>query len=367
MKAIVATQYGAPEVLELQDVPKPTPKDNEVLVKVYATTVTAGDSRTRSFNVPRSLWLPARLTLGLTKPKKAIPGMVLAGEVEAVGGAVTRFKQGDQVYAYDITRLSTYAEYACVPENAAVALKPSTLSYEEAAAIPFGAITALHFLKKGNIRSGQRVLVYGASGSVGTAAVQIAKAFGAAVTAVTSTANIDMMKSLGADQVIDYTREDFTRSGESYDTIFDTVGKTSLSASLELVKQGGAYLQAVASPALMIQMRRAAGRTGKTLIAGTANPTADDLVAVTELVEAGKLKPVIDRCYPLEQMVEAHRYVDQGHKKGNVVVVVASSGLTSRAAESRENFVTRPWHGNANALKVLQSPSHNLMERYILM
>lgn len=323
MKAIVATQYGAPEVLQLQEMAKPTPKDNEVLVKVYATTVTAGDARVRSFNVPRSLWLPARLTLGLTKPRKAIPGMVLAGEVEAVGSAVKRFKKGDQVYAYDITRLSTYAEYACVPENSALALKPSTVTYEEAVAIPFGAITALYFLRKGNLRSGQRVLVYGASGSVGTAAVQIAKALGALVTAVTSTANIEMMKSLGAERVIDYTREDFTQSGETYDVFFDTVGKTSLVSSLETVKTGGVYLQAAASPALMIQMRRAAARTGKTLIAGTANPTADDLVSVTEFVEAGKLKPVIDRCYPLHQMVEAHRYVDQGHKKGNVVIAVA--------------------------------------------
>jgi NADPH:quinone reductase-like Zn-dependent oxidoreductase len=330
MKAIVANKYGSPEVLELQEVAKPTRKANEVLVKVYATTVTAGDARTRSFNVPRSLWLPARLTLGLTKPKKAIPGMVLAGEVEAVGNAVKRFKKGDQVYGYDITRLSTYAEYACVPESAALALKPSTVTYEEAAAVPFGAITALYFLRKGNLRSGQRVLVYGASGSVGTAAVQIAKAFGAHVTAVCSTSNIEMMKSLGADRVIDYTRDDFTQSGESYDILFDTVGKTTLSSSLESVKHTGVYLQAAASPALMIQMRRAAGRTGKTLIAGTANPTADDLVSVTELVETGKLKPVIDRCYPLAQMVEAHRYVDQGHKKGNVVITVAPSNQPRR-------------------------------------
>lgn len=330
MKAIVATQYGSPEVLKLQEVAKPTPKADEVLVKVYATTVTAGDARTRSFNVPRSLWLLARLTLGLTKPKKAVQGMVLAGEVEAVGSAVKRFKQGDQVYAYDITRLSTYAEYACVPENLALVLKPTTVTYEEAAAIPFGAITALYFLRKGGVRSGQRALVYGASGSVGTAAVQIAKAFGAAVTAVTSTANIEMMKSLGADQVIDYTRQDFTQNGERYDILFDTVGKTTLSSSLESVKPGGVYLQAAASPALMIQMRRAAGRTGKTLIAGTANPTADDLAAVTQLVETGKLKPVIDRCYSLEQMVEAHRYVDQGHKKGNVVITVAQHSRANR-------------------------------------
>lgn len=327
MKATIATKYGSPEVLEIRDVTKPVPKDNEVLVKVYATAVTSGDVRSRSFDVPRSLWIPARLTLGLTKPKKAIPGMVLAGEIEAVGNAVKRFKKGDQVYAYDITRLSTYAEYACVPENAALALKPSKVTYEEAAAIPFGAITALYFLKKGNIRSGQRVLIYGASGSVGTAAVQIAKAFGANVSAVTSTANLAMVKSLGAEKVIDYTKEDFTRSGDTYDIIFDTVGKTSLSNSLESLKPAGVYLQAVASPALLIQMYRASGRTGKSLIGGTANPTADDLMAVTALVNEGNLKPVIDRCYPLDQIVEAHRYVDQGHKKGNVVVTVAHSNL----------------------------------------
>jgi NADPH:quinone reductase-like Zn-dependent oxidoreductase len=245
--------------------------------------------------------------------------------VEAVGSEVKRFKPGDPVYAYDITRLSTYAEYACVPENAALAVKPSGVTYEEAAAIPFGAITALYFLKKGNIRSGQHALIYGASGSVGTAAVQIAKAFRADVTAVTSTANTGMVTSLGADRIIDYTHEDFTRSGETYDIIFDTVGKTSLASSLNALRQDGVYLQAVASPALLIRMWRASRQTGKTLVGGTANPTANDLASVTELVESGKLKPVIDRCYPLEQIIEAHRYVDQGHKKGNVVIPVAGN------------------------------------------
>lgn len=322
MKAIVATKYGSPDVLEVTNVEKPVPQNNEILVKVYATTVTAGDARVRSFNVPRSLWLPARLTLGLTKPKKSIPGMVLAGKVEAVGADVKEYLVGDAVYAYDITQLSTYAEYACVPANSALALKPSTLTYEEVAALPFGGVTALYFLKKGNIQSGQQVLVYGASGSVGTFAIQIAKHFGAEVTGVCSTSNIELVKSLGADDVIDYTREDFTRNGKTYDIIFDTVGKTSLADSLNSLKTDGSYLQAVSAPAVLIQMQIASMRTGKTLIGGTANPTKDDLDYLNMLVEGGKIKPVIDRCYPLEQMVEAHRYVDTGHKKGDVVITV---------------------------------------------
>ena len=333
MKAIVATQYGAPEVLELRDVAKPTPGEHEILIKVYATTVTAGDIRVRSFNVPRSFWLPARLTLGLRKPRKAIPGMVLAGEVESVGKTVTGFKPGDQVYAYDLTRLSAYAEYACVAEDSAVALKPSTVTYEEAAALPFGGITALDFLKKGNLRSGQYVLIYGASGSVGTAAVQLAKHFGAHVTAVCSTANVELVKTLGADRVIDYTKVDYSASGETYDLIFDAVGKTSLADALRSLRENGSYLQAVSGPALLIQMRWAAMRGNKTLIGGTATPTAEALRSLTELVEAGKIKAVIDRCYPLEQMVEAHRYVDQGHKKGNVVVTVAQSSQHQRKAQ----------------------------------
>ncbi|MCC6802097.1 MAG: NAD(P)-dependent alcohol dehydrogenase [Anaerolineae bacterium] len=322
MKAIVATQYGTPEVLELREVARPTPKANEILVKVYATTVTSGDIRVRSFTVPRSMWLLARLTLGFRKPRKAIPGMVLAGEVEAVGSAVARFKPGDAVYAYDLTHLSAYAEYACVPETSAIALKPSTLSYEEAASLPFGAVTALHFLKKGGVHSGQRVLIYGASGSVGAAAVQVAKHFGAEVTAVCSSTNVRLVKSLGADHVIDYTKADFTQSGKTYDIIFDTVGKTPLWDSLKVLEQDGSYLQAVSGPAILIQMQRAARKTGKTVVGGTANPTSDALASVNELVEAGQLKPVIDRCYPLEQTVEAHRYVDTGRKKGNVVITV---------------------------------------------
>jgi len=323
MKAVVATNYGSPEVLELRDVVKPVPNDNEVLVKVIATTVTAGDARVRSFTVPRSFWLPARITLGLRKPKKAILGMVLAGQVESVGKDVKRFKPGDAVYAYDITHLSTYAEYARVPEDSALAAKPSALSYEQAAALPFGAITALHFLKKANIHAGHKVLIYGASGSVGTAAIQLAKHFGAEVTGVCSAVNVDLVKSLGADHVVDYTKEDFTRRGETYDILFDTVGKTSLSDSLRCLTQEGSYLQAVAGPAVLIQMKWTATRSRKTLIGETAYPTTEALMYLNELVEAGQLRPVIDRCYPLEQMVEAHRYVDTGHKKGNVVITVA--------------------------------------------
>lgn len=325
MKAVVATRYGQPEVLELREVAKPVPQGNEILVKIHATTVTAGDARTRGFNVPRSAWLPARLTLGLTKPRKAIPGMVLAGEVEAVGSEVKQFKVGDQVYAYDITRLSTYAEYACVPEDSAIVLKPSILSYEQAAAVPFGSVTALYFLSKAKISSGQRVLIYGASGSVGTAAVQIAKAFGAEVTGVTSAGNADLVRSLGADHVIDYKAEDFTKNGQTYAVIFDTVGKTSHDTALRSLSDGGVYLQAVAGPVELIQMMLAAKRSGKTFIGETAYPTREALKTLNDLLESGRLKPVIDRCYPLEQIVEAHRYVDLGHKKGNVVIRVAHS------------------------------------------
>jgi NADPH:quinone reductase-like Zn-dependent oxidoreductase len=337
MKAIVATKYGPPEVLELRDMPKPTPKDDDVLVRVHATTVTAGDTRVRSFSVPPSMWLPARLTLGLRRPKKAIPGMVLAGEVEATGREVKRFKKGDQVYAYDITRLNAYAEFACVPETSALACKPSTVTYEEAAAIPFGGITALYFLRRGNIQRGQRVLIYGASGSVGTFAVQLARHFGAHVTGVCSTANVELVRTLGADRVIDYTKDDFTRRGETYDVIFDTVGKSSLTASLRSLKKGGAYLLAVAGPAMLVRMRWASMRSGKTLVGGTAVPKAEDLIYLTELVEDGKVKPVIDRCYPVEQMVEAHRYVDGGHKKGNVVISINLHAATRRSTRDREH------------------------------
>jgi NADPH:quinone reductase-like Zn-dependent oxidoreductase len=306
--------------LKIQEVEKPAPKDNEVLIKIYAATITSGDSRVRGFRVPLSYWLFARMALGFRGPRKNILGGDLAGEIESVGKDVKRFKKGDQVMAYPGHHGGGYAEYICLAEDAAMAIKPENLTYEQAAAVPFGGNTALHFLKQANIQNGQKVLIYGASGSVGTYAVQLAKYFGAEVTGVCSTTNIDLVKSLGADKVIDYTKEDFSKNGEIYDVILDAVGKASLSGCMRSLKKDGIYLQVVADPATSIKMKWTGMSSDKTLMGGTAVPQSENLLFIKELIEAGKIKPVIDRTYSFEQIVEAHRYVDKGHKKGNVLI-----------------------------------------------
>jgi NADPH:quinone reductase-like Zn-dependent oxidoreductase len=332
MKAIVWTEYGSPDGLQLKEVEKPTPKDNEVLIRIYATTVTAGDCEMRSLKLPLMVSLPMRVFNGLRKPtKKTILGMELAGEIESVGKDVKLFKKGDQVFGCPGFAQGAYAEYVCLPEeteDGVLAIKPANMTYEEAAAVPIGGIEALHFLRQGNIQSGQEVLINGAGGTIGTMAVQLAKYFGADVTGVDSTSKLDMLRSIGADQVFDYTQEDFTKSGETYDVIFDVVGKASFSGSIRSLKQNGCYLLANPSLSRMVRGLWTSRTSSKRVIAGTSSYKTEDLTFLKELIEAGKIKSVIDRRYPLEQIPEAHRYVEKGGKKGNVVITVEHNTKT---------------------------------------
>jgi NADPH:quinone reductase-like Zn-dependent oxidoreductase len=321
MKAIVYEKYGPPEVLQIRAVEKPVPKDNEVLVKVFATPITVGDVRLRKADP-----FMARTFNGLIKPKRNILGMNFAGRIEATGRNVKQFKSGDTVFGSTVFAFGCYAEYLTIPEEGVITKMPSDTSYEEAAVIPFGSLTSLHFLRKGNIKEGQKVLIYGASGSLGTAAIQLAKYFGTEVTGVCSTANLELVKSLGANHVIDYTKENFAHHDQTYDIIYDTVGKSPFFDSVRKLNKNGIYLNAVHIPPFSIFKNIWITLTSsKKIIGGISIESKEGLDFIKKLIEEGKYKPVIDRRYPFEQIVDAHRYVDQGHKKGNVVITLNQS------------------------------------------
>ncbi|MBN2003671.1 MAG: NAD(P)-dependent alcohol dehydrogenase [Anaerolineae bacterium] len=335
MKAIVFTEYGPPDVLHLKDIPKPIPKENEILVRVYATPVNYGDLTarnfanltTKQFNMPAPLFFPARMAFGWNKPKTNVLGSELAGQVAAVGAAVTKFKPGDQVFAYVGMKMGAYAEYLCIPETGMVALKPANLTYTEAATLPYGAIMASSLLRKVDLQPGQKVLINGASGGIGSMAVQLAKHLGAEVTGVCGTPRLDFVRSLGADEVIDYTQEDFTQNGETYDLIFDILGKGSFARLRQSLTPNGVYLLASYKMKAVFQMLwTAVIRSRQKVICAFAEEKVKDLVSVKELAEAGQIKAIIDRCFPLEQAAEAHRYVEAGGKMGYVVIIIADEG-----------------------------------------
>jgi NADPH:quinone reductase-like Zn-dependent oxidoreductase len=330
MRAVVYTEYGPPEVLQLRELEKPTPKEKELLIRVHATPVDFGDLMARDFKhvspreftMPLPLWLPTRMHFGFTKPKINILGSEFAGEVEAAGKEVTRFKPGDQVFGYRGMSMGANAEYLCMSENGYVALKPANLSYVQAAAVPYGGMMALSLLRKANIQPGHQVLINGASGGIGSAAVQLAKHFGAEVTGVCSTPRLEMVKALGADRVVDYTQQDFTQQGETYDLIFDILGKSSFARCRDALKPNGIYLLASFKTPQLLQMLWTSLRGGKKVICALASEKAEDLAFLKELAEAGKYRSIVDRCYPLEQTAEAHRYVEAGLKRGHVVITL---------------------------------------------
>jgi len=330
MRAIIYTKYGPPEVLQLKEIAKPTPKDNEVLIRVYAAPVSFGDIMARDFKkisphkftMPLPLWLPTRMFFGFTKPRIRILGSEFAGKIEAVGKNVKLFKEGDQVFGYRGQRFGAYAEYLCMPENGMVVIKPANMTYEEASTVPYGAIMASSILRKVNIQKGQKILINGASGGIGSMALQLAKYFGAEVTGVCGTPRLEFVKSLGADKVIDYTKEDFTENGETYDLIFDILGKSSLSRCKNSLNQNGCYLLASFKMKQLFQMLWTSITGNRKVICAMASEKVEDLIFIKELIETGKIKSIIDKRFPLEQTAEAHRYVEEGQKKGNVVITM---------------------------------------------
>lgn len=329
MKAIVWTAYGPPEVLQLKEVKKPTPRANEVLIRIHATTVTAGDCEARNLKFPILFRLLMQMYVGLRNPKRiTILGQELAGEIEAIGKDVKRFKVGDQVFGTTGLGFGAYAEYICLPEKSAMgvlATKPANMTYAEAAAVPTGGLEALHFIRKGTIQRGEKVLIIGAGGSIGSFAVQLAKYFGAEVTGVDSSGKLNMLRTIGADHVIDYTQEEITKHAEIYDVIFDVMGKSSFSGSLRSLKQNGRYLLGNAGLSQMARGRWTSIRSSKKVLIGAATQKNEDLLFLKALIETGKIKSVIDRRYPLEQIAEGHRYVDTGQKKGNVVITISQN------------------------------------------
>ncbi|MDN7246294.1 NAD(P)-dependent alcohol dehydrogenase [Planococcus shenhongbingii] len=320
MKAMVCTRYGPPEVLELQQLDKPVPKDGEILIKVHASTVTAGDCEIRSFKFPVLLWLPLRLFFGVQKPRLDVLGQEFAGEVEVAGDEQTLFKKGDRVFGATGLKLGAYADYLCLPGSSAITRMPEELSFEEAATIPTGGMNALFFLRKAKIQAGQKVLIIGAGGSIGTMAVQLAKNSGAEVTAIDSGEKLDMLLSIGADNVIDYRQEDFTANGETYDVIFDVAGKSPFSKTINSLKPKGVFLMGNPSLSQMFRRLLPTKKGGRKIIAGAASYKAEDLRYLSKLLAEGKIKPVIDQVFPLEQLRQAHYYVESGMKKGNVVI-----------------------------------------------
>jgi NADPH:quinone reductase-like Zn-dependent oxidoreductase len=334
MKAIVYTEYGTPDVLQLKEIEKPDPKDNEILIKIHATSVNVGDLWARNFkaftpskfSMPFPFWLPARLYFGWAKPKINILGNEFAGEIETVGRDVTRFKKGDPVFGYRAQRMGANAEYLCMPENGLVEIKPSNMTYEEAATVPGGALTALSLLRKANIQPGQKVLINGASGGIGSAALQLAKYYGAEVTGVCGTPRLEFVKALGADHVLDYTKEDFTQNGETYDLILDTMNKSSFSKCRDSLKPNGIYQLASFKMKQVFQMLWTSIRGGKKVICALSSESLEDLAFIKGLIESGKIRSVIDKAYPLERTADAHRYIEAGNKRGSVVILIGQSG-----------------------------------------